>query len=81
MSGLGDVTPHISRDERLSRLSRGTMSLQELWGVECQKLGYAAASSGRVAFTRGIEQGGMGVTQWRPVTTLLYSLLLPFSSE
>ena len=57
MSGPCDVTPHISRDERLSRLSRRTMRLQELWGVECQKLVYAAASSGRVAFTRGIEQG------------------------
>ena len=57
MSGPRDVTPHISPDERLSGLSRRTMSLQELWGVECQKLGYAAPSSGRVAFTRGTEQG------------------------
>ena len=55
------------------------MRLQELWGVECQKLVYAAASSRRVAFTRGIEQGGMGVTQWNPVTTSL--TVASFSSE
>ena len=38
MSEPGALTPHISPDERLSRLSGRTMSFQELWGVECQKL-------------------------------------------
>ena len=61
MSGPGGsgFTPHISRDERLSRLSRRTMRPPGALGRRMPEIrGHAAASSRRGAFTRGIEQGG-----------------------